>query len=363
MKTLKILFVNNSRSRGGGEEFLRDLLPGLLQKGVQVGLVCRPNTPLVEMFSGSGIEVFPTNRSGIDGILSVFRIAKIIRNNEYEIVSIQRGHDVLQSWIASMLSCRKSILTYTVQIPEFLKSRFLLMKMNKITVISRYIAEKIVAFSPESSKKLVPLYYGIDLSKFKQGSITSGWLRERFHLSRDTKVIATVGDLWKNQIEFLDALAVIRKTFPDARFAIVGQDSGYAAADLFKKRAAELGLTDAVLWVGRLSKDDMLRFYADVDIAMSTHRNEGFGIWILEAMAVGAPIVAFNEGGIRDSLENCPAGMLVDGKAPEMAEAILRILQDRALQQRMSEAGPVWVAERFSRERMVQDYFQFFRSL
>jgi len=38
---MKILFVNNFRSRGGGEEFLRELLPGLLRKGIQVGLVCR----------------------------------------------------------------------------------------------------------------------------------------------------------------------------------------------------------------------------------------------------------------------------------------------------------------------------------
>ncbi len=49
---MRILFINNFRGRGGGEEFLRDLLPGLVKKGVKVGLVCRPNTPLAEMFPG-----------------------------------------------------------------------------------------------------------------------------------------------------------------------------------------------------------------------------------------------------------------------------------------------------------------------
>jgi hypothetical protein len=43
-RPIKVLFVNNFRGRGGGEEFLRDLQPGLLRRGVQVGLVCRPNT-------------------------------------------------------------------------------------------------------------------------------------------------------------------------------------------------------------------------------------------------------------------------------------------------------------------------------
>ncbi len=360
---MKILFVNNFRGRGGGEEFLRDLLPGLLQKGVKVGLVCRPNTPLVEMFSGSGVEVYPVNRNGADGLLSVFKIAKIIREGGYELVSIQRGHDIFQSWIASLLSFRKTKLTYTVQVPEFLKSRFLLRRMDKITTISRYIAEKLMGFAPSVSKKVHILYYGIDLTKFKRDAITSGYVKKRFGLSPDTKIIATVGDLWKNQIEFLESLLEILQEIPNTRFAIVGLESGYADVDNFKRRADELGLTDAVLWVGRLAKDDMLRFYVDVDIAVSTHRNEGFGIWVLEALAMGTPVVAFDEGGIRDSLEGCLAGMLVCGGAHEMAKQVVPVLKDAELQKRMSDAGQQWVAERFSKERMVADYLRFFETL
>jgi L-malate glycosyltransferase len=360
---MNILFVNNFRGRGGGEEFLRDLLPGLLHKGVKVGLVCRPNTPLVEMFTGSGVEISPVRRSGIDALLSVFKIAKIIRRGGYEIVSIQRGHDIFQSWVGSLLSFRKTRLTYTAQVPEFLKSRFLLNRMDRITTISRYIAGKILNFAPSVSQKTHVLYYGIDLAKFKRETISSGWLKNRFGLLPDTKIIATVGDLWKNQIEFLDAFSKIRQTVPNARFALVGLESGYAEVDIFKRRAAELGISDTVLWVGRLSKNDMLRFYADVDISVSTHRNEGFGIWVLEALAMGTPVVAFNEGGIRDSLENCPAGILVSGGTHEMADEIARILKNPELLKRMSDAGPEWVAKRFSRDRMVEDYYRFFGTL
>lgn len=360
---MKILFVNNFRGRGGGEEFLRDLLPGLVQQGVKVGLVCRPNTPLVEMFSGSDVEVYPVRRNGIDGILSVFKIAKIIRTEGYEIVSIQRGHDIFQSWVASLLSFRRTILTYTVQVPVFLKSRFLLRRMDKITTISRYIAEKITNFAPAVSKKVHILYYGIDLSKFKREAITSGSIKNRFKLSPATKIIATVGDLWKNQIEFLESLVEIRQNIPDTRFAIVGLESGYAEVDIFKRKATELGVSDAVLWVGRLSKEEMQLFYADVDISVSTHRNEGFGIWVLEALAMGVPVVSANAGGIRDSLEGCPAGMLVDGGPPEMATAVIRVLKDDSLRAEMSKVGPRWVAERFSKERMIGDYLRFFKSL
>ncbi len=360
---MRILFVNNFRGRGGGEEFLRDLLPGLLSKGVKVGLICRPNTPLAEMFVGTGVEVYPVNRSGTGALTSIFTIAQIIKRGGYEIVSIQRGHDIIQSWVASILSLRKPSLVYTVQVPEILRSRFLLTRMDSITTISRYIAGKITNFAPSVAKRTRILYYGIDLERFSPGKTASGWFRTRFGLSKGTKVIATVGDLWKNQIEFLDALMEIRKTIPDVKYALVASETGIGQIAEFKDRASRLGLTDAVLWTGRLSKEEMALFYADVDIAVSTHRNEGFGIWILEALAMGTPVIATNEGGISDSLEGCRAGILVDGRANEMAAAVIRVLKNEALRQEMSDAGPKWVADKFSRERMVDDYYQFFESL
>jgi glycosyltransferase involved in cell wall biosynthesis len=172
-----------------------------------------------------------------------------------------------------------------------------------------------------------------------------------------------VGDLWKNQIEFLDAFVFIRQAVPDARFALVASERNSAPLESFKRRAAELGLTDALVWTGRLAKEDMPSFYADIDIAVSTHRNEGFGIWVLEALAMGTPVVSVNAGGIRDTLEGCPAGVLVDGGPRGMADAVIRVLKDPSQKTRMAAAGPVWVASRFSRERMVTDYFSFFASL
>jgi glycosyltransferase involved in cell wall biosynthesis len=84
---------------------------------------------------------------------------------------------------------------------------------------------------------------------------------------------------------------------------------------------------------------------------------------VLEALAMGKPVIACNEGGIRDSLEGCPAGLLVNGGPHEMAKAVLRVLKEDALHKRMSEAGPRWTAEKFSRERMVEDYYRFFKEL
>ncbi len=363
MAEMRILFVNNFRGRGGGEEFLRDLLPGLAAKGVSVGLVCRPGTPLVTMFQGSDITVYPTDRSGMKGLSSLFRIAGIVRKHRYQLINIQRGHDIIQSWLGTALSGTRPVLLYTPQVPEFLRSKLLLRRMDAVVTISRYIRDRLAEFDPRIGTRTTIQYYGIDTDAIRQDAAPSGALRKRFGLRPGTKLIGSVGDLWKNQIEFLDALMLLRKRFGDVRYVLVASETGIGQIEIFRKRAAELGLTDAILWAGRLAKTDMLAFYADLDLAVSTYRNEGFGIWILEAMAMGKPVVAFNAGGIRDSLEGSPSGVLVHGGAAEMADAIAGLLQDTVRYRRMAEAAPGWVRSHFSRERMIDDYYAYFAGL
>ena len=360
---MKILFVNNFRGRGGGEEFLRDLLPGLVAKGVNVGLVCRPGTPLAGMFQAGGINVLPISRSGIDGLTSLFKTARVIREGAYDVIAIQRGHDIVQSWMGTVLSGKRPALMYIAQVPEFIRSQFLLNRMNKIVTISRYIRDKILTFSPAAASKTSIIYYGIDHEKFRPSTDAGLHCRNRLGLKQSDKIIGTVGDLWKNQIEFLDALVLIKKEISGVRFVLAGSSADTTFVQDFKKRAEELGLSDTLVWAGRLSKEEMKEFYAALDVAVSTHRNEGFGIWVLEALASGAPVISVKEGGIRDSLEGCDAGMLVKDGASEMAEAVVSILKNDAQRKRMSDAGRQWVAQKFTRERMVDEYFRFFESM
>jgi len=360
---MKILFINNFRKRGGGEEFLRDLLPGLVEKGITVGLVCRPGTPLADMFRNSEIAIFPIQRSLLGSVSTVWKTARVIREGGYEFVDIQRGHDIIQAWLAALLSGKKPLLLYTLQVPEFVKSRFLLSRMAQIVTISRYIRDKLVAFSPTVASRTSIIHYGIELDRFRRGTTLRGSLRNRFRLSPETKIIGAVGDIWKNQIEFLDALVLIRQEVTNACFVLAAVENSSVQVEAFKRRVEQLGLTDAVLWAGRLSKEDMPSFYADIDVAITTYRNEGFGIWVLEALAAGTPVVSVNAGGVRDSLEGCPAAVLVDGGPKDMAAEVVKIFKDPSLRTIMADSGPRWIAERFSRNRMVDDYFHFFQSL
>ncbi len=360
---MKILFVNNFRYRGGGEEFLMELLPGLIRKGVAVGLVCRPDTPLASMFRGFPVQVIPVQKSGLRGLASFLKIARIIRSGGYDIISIQRGHDIIQAWIAALLSGKRPKLVYTVHVADFVQSRFLLGRPDRIVTISRHIMEKLERFSPGLKQRLSVIHHGINLEAFQQDKKPRGFIRKQFNIPPDTPIISTSGSMWKNQIEFLDALVEIRKKIPNVRYLLLTPLADMPQMTEFKNRAVRLGVVDSLLWHDAIPKEDMPAYYADIDVAVSTFRNEGFGLWIVEALAMGTPVVAFDEGGVRDALEGCPAGVLIRNGAAEMAAEITRLLLDKNLHTRMSEAGPRWVAGRFNRERMIDEYDRFFEAL
>jgi len=360
---MNILFINNFRYRGGGEEFLMELLPGLAKKGATIGIVCRPDTPLASMFQNHPVKVYPIEKSGIKGISSFFEIAAIIRHGKYEIVSIQRGHDIVQAWIATLLSGVPLPLVYTVHIADFIKSQFLLNRLHNIVTISQYIVKRMEAFQPTLTGKIKVIHHGIDLDAFKPLPRMPGFIRNLFGLSSDIPLLSTSGSMWKNQIEFLDALVEIRKAIPSVRYLLLTPLADMPQLREFKNRAAALGVTDSILWLDALPKGDMPAYYADIDVAVSTFRNEGFGIWVIEALAMGTPVVAFDEGGVRDALEGCPAGILVSDGAHGMAKEIIKILRNKELRNMMSIAGPRWVAERFSRDRMIEEYLRFFADI
>jgi glycosyltransferase involved in cell wall biosynthesis len=360
---MKILFVNNVRYRCGGEEYLMDLLPGLSRKGATVGIVCRPHTPLATMFNGTSVHVYTAEKSGIRGIGSILKIARIIRQENYEIISIQRGHDIIQSWIASLLSGRKPTLIFTVHIADFIKSRFLLDRMHRIVAISRHIRRKLEDFYPALSGRVSVINNGIDVLTFNAANTKRGSIRGRYGISADTYLISTCGIMWKNQIEFLDALVEIKKEIPRVKYLLLTPLAYVPQVLEFKDRASELGLADSVLWLNTLPKEKMPAYYADLDLAVSTFRNEGLGLWVVEALAMGTPVVAFDDGGVRDILEGSPAAVLIKDGAKGMAREVIRILQNRDVHRQMADAGPKWVTERFSRERMVEDYFRFYQGL
>ncbi len=135
----------------------------------------------------------------------------------------------------------------------------------------------------------------------------------------------------------LRAFALVLEVRSDARLTIAG--SGPDEAHL-RAVADTLGVGDRVRFAGMLERDAMAVLYRDADVCVNASRVDNAPNSLLEALASGVPVVSTNVGGVPFLVEHGRSALLVPPQDPSaMAEAVLRLLDDAALRERLIRAG------------------------
>lgn len=149
----------------------------------------------------------------------------------------------------------------------------------------------------------------------------------------------------------LEAFHRLRRTVPAARLLIVGD--GPSRADLIKQAYA-LGEQGRVVLAGTVDGTAVPLHVMDLFVLPSM--NEAFGLAIVEAMAMGRPVVASRVGGIPDLVEDGRTGLLVPpGDAEALARALERLIADPAAARAMGQAGRARYEQRFTMDRVARD--------
>jgi glycosyltransferase involved in cell wall biosynthesis len=140
----------------------------------------------------------------------------------------------------------------------------------------------------------------------------------------------------KNQLRLVQAMPRIRDAAPEARLVLPGARTPYE--DALRQEAADLGLSDAVVFPGYVDEADLEGLYSAASVFIFPSLNEGFGLPVLEAMARDLPVVAADAGSLPEVAGD--AALLVDPTSVEaIAGATSRVLTDAALRERLVAAG------------------------
>jgi phosphatidylinositol alpha-mannosyltransferase len=157
----------------------------------------------------------------------------------------------------------------------------------------------------------------------------------------------------------LKAYHQVKEEIPNCRLIVVGP--GTRLRHKYEKTVAREGIKD-VFFIGKVSHDDLPRYYqtADVFCAPATSQ-ESFGIILLEAMALGKPIIASNIEGYASVLTQGKEGLLTPPRdAKGIAKALMTLLTDQTMRRQMGEKGRVTAAKydwQYVAQR-VCDYYQ-----
>jgi len=186
-------------------------------------------------------------------------------------------------------------------------------------------------------------------------------VRQEFGLRRDDIVVACIafhGPI-KGVDVLLRALAEMAGRCPALRVLQIGGESRPGETAELQALAAELGVSQRVIWAGL--RNDVPDLLAACDIYCQPSRAEGLGLAILEAMAAGLPVAATSVGGIPEAVVDEGTGLLVPPEdPPALASALQRLGDDAALRRSLGQAGRERVRENFDLRvqtaRLVDDY-------
>lgn len=152
---------------------------------------------------------------------------------------------------------------------------------------------------------------------------------------------------------------VIRET-PFCKFVIAGDDIGEAPQgksyrDYFESFASAAA-HESTTFLGYVEERELSKLYANCDIFVAPSQSESFGLIYLEAMAHAKPVVAFHTGGVPEVVANDETGILVElDNISALAHALVRLIQDKELRQKMGRCGFERVRESFPAKRMVAE--------
>jgi glycosyltransferase involved in cell wall biosynthesis len=138
------------------------------------------------------------------------------------------------------------------------------------------------------------------------------------------------------------ALPDVRRRVPDARLEVIG-DGPYLPE--LKRQIVRLGLDGAVDLAGFLPRAEKVRRLRSAWVLVQPSPKEGWGLTVVEAGACGTAVVAADSPGLRDSVRRDETGLLVPfGDDGRLADALVRVLTDRGLRDRLAAAGRSWAA-------------------
>lgn len=179
--------------------------------------------------------------------------------------------------------------------------------------------------------------------------------RSQWQLNPQNQYLGVVGKLRKEKGQDLaiHALAQLKEEFPRLRLLLIGPPAEKSFLSFLKKLIKELRLEERVVFLDYVA--ELYSLLPSLDILLVPSRQESFGRVIIEAMAVGVPVVAFRQGGVEEIIRDAHNGCLAEDFSPEiLAEKVKILLHDPFLAAKFIIEGFHTVQSKYNLQEQAQ---------
>jgi glycosyltransferase involved in cell wall biosynthesis len=274
-------------------------------------------------------------------------------------INIIHAHDYKSDLFAYLLRrqlCRHLILMSTAHAWVMVGLRgaiyrrldlWLMRRFDHLIAVSHATKDEMCAAGVPSSLISV-IHNGIDTKTWKPAQASPS-LRKELGLDGAFPVIGYVGRIMpeKDLDTWLRAAALVSQKYPTARFVLVGEGKDSSTLDQLKRLAAELGIAGRIYFPGY--RENLVPVYAAFDLFVLSSRREGLPNSILEAMAMGLPVVTTDVAGAKELVLDGQTGYVSpQGDVHGIARALMALTDNEALRRRMGRSGQTRVEREFS---------------
>jgi glycosyltransferase involved in cell wall biosynthesis len=277
---------------------------------------------------------------------AILRLHSLLAEGRFQVVHAHDAHAVTAAWCAGAHRRAAFFASRRVAYP-LARGRIAQLRYRcatSIIAVSRFVKDSVLAAGfPDGQVQVV--YDGVSVPEpAPRGNGTT---------------LGCVGYLLpeKGQEVLLRALPLVLVRYPACRLVLAGD--GPLRAHL-QRLAASLGISGAVEFAGHTG--DVASVYRALDIFVFPSLAEPLGSSLLAAMSYGLPAVAASGGAVPEVIEDGENGLLVKGREPAaFAEAILRLLDSRALAGRLGAAARQTIAQRFTAAHLAAGTLRLYR--
>ncbi|MBF0331105.1 MAG: lipopolysaccharide heptosyltransferase II [Candidatus Omnitrophica bacterium] len=346
---MKILQILPELNVGGVERGTLDLAKYFIEHGHESIVVSNGGTLVASLeAAGSRHYALAVHRKNL---FIAWRCVKELRHIiRTEKVDIVHARSRVPAWIA-YFATRKTDAEFVTTCHGYYSRNFAsrIMGWGKLViVISEVVGRHMIEHFGVNAHNIRLIPRSVDLDKFK--------FRKR-HTGRASVVVSIIGRITplKGHAFFLQAMAKVIRLMPFVRVRIIGDapalKSDYKDGLILLTR--RLGIADQVEFMG--NRSDIPQLLSDSDVVvLSTVTQEAFGRVLIEAQAVGVPVVATKVGGVVNIIEHEKTGLLVLPKDPDgMANAVMRLINEPKLADTMVLEARRLVEDKYTIEQMA----------
>jgi glycosyltransferase involved in cell wall biosynthesis len=362
MKSLRILFLTYQGDMAGSTQSIAMLAKGLAQRGHHIFLGCRRNSLLYSLLEDSGVTRIPMTFRGKLDFRNSREIADWAKKEEIDIINAQSSYDRYTAIWAKWLFCPQVKIVHTrrqkpMSSGGFIQNFLYNKGADAVVAVSRGVSSALeeIGINP---KIITVIRNGTPSEKYAgmDSAISASW-RLKLGLEEGRFTIGCVARR-KNQEDLLQALTLI--PFP-TEVLFAGIQRTDLDQDILKR--VDEGL-HRLHFTGELDGKDILHLYPLMQVHVLPSLMEGLSQSLLEAMAMGIPVVATDASGNPDLISNGQNGWLYPPKQYEKLAELLQLIHNEPLMAKsVAKKGQHTALHDFSLENTLNGYESLFQKL